>query len=120
MTKHRIEPSESQTRILVVDDHPIVRRGLAQLIAAEPDLEVCAEAADAPEAINQVGLVRPELVIIDISLKSGSGIELIKQIKSHDARIKMLVCSMHDESLYAERVLRAGALGYVNKEAATD
>ena len=105
-------------RILIVDDHPLVRHGLAQLIAGEPDLEVCGEAADAGDALRKVKTSRPHLVIVDISLKTGHGVELIKQIRAHDEQIKLLVLSMHDESVYAERVLHAGALGYVNKREA--
>ena len=107
-------------KIMIVDDHPIVRQGLAQLIANEPGLEVCAEAADAGEALNKLAESRPDLIIVDISLNSGNGIELIKQIKSRDEHVRMLVSSMHDESLFAERALRAGAQGYINKAETTD
>ncbi len=107
-------------RILIVDDHPIVRRGLRELIAHTEDLEVCGEAPDLPEALQQVKETRPDLVVVDISLKSGSGIELIKQIKAMDPHVRMLVSSVYDESLYAERALRAGAMGYINKEEALD
>lgn len=108
------------TRVLIVDDHPIVRRGLAELISDEPDLEICGEAADSTEALRLIDSVRPDLIVIDISLQNGNGIELIKQIKARDQGIKMLVSSMHDESLFAERALRAGALGYVNKAEAAE
>ncbi|NUQ64235.1 MAG: response regulator transcription factor [Pirellulales bacterium] len=107
-------------RVLIVDDHPIVRHGLAELIAHEPDLEVCGEAGDTPEALRQVDTTQPHVVIVDISLKSGHGIDLIEQIKAKDERIKMLVSSIHDESLFAERALRAGAMGYINKQEATE
>jgi len=107
-------------RILIVDDHPIVRRGLRELIASTRDLEVCGEAPDLPEALQQVKANPPDLVVVDISLKSGSGIELIKQIKAIDPHVKMLVSSIYDESLYAERALRAGAMGYIHKEEALD
>jgi DNA-binding NarL/FixJ family response regulator len=120
MGKIKASTEKRRARILIVDDHPIVRRGLTQLIGSEPDLEVCAEAADAPDAMQKVAETHPDLVIVDISLQSGNGIELIKQIKAYDARVKMLVSSMHEESLYAERSLRAGAMGYVNKEAAPE
>jgi DNA-binding NarL/FixJ family response regulator len=120
MNKPVSKPTNRQVaRILIVDDHPIVRRGLAQLIAQEPDLDVCGEAADAPEAMQQVSATQPDLAVIDISLKSGNGIELVKQIKAVNDKVKMLVSSMHDESLYAERALRAGAKGFINKEEAT-
>jgi DNA-binding NarL/FixJ family response regulator len=103
-----------------VDDHPIVRRGLAELIGQSAGLTVCGEAADIPEAMEQIRSKRPDLAVVDISLKSGSGIELIKQINHHDPRIRVLVSSVYDESLYAERALRAGAMGYINKEEALD
>ena len=112
--------STGKTRILIVDDHPIVRQGLSLLIANEPDLEVCGEAADSGEAVRQLTATRPDLIVVDISLHSGNGIELIKQIRSRDPNVKMLVSSMHDESLFAERALRAGAMGYINKAEATD
>ena len=105
-------------RILIVDDHPLVRTGFVQLISDEPDLEVCGEAADETEALQKVGALRPDLVIIDLSLAGGSGLNLIERIKAHYADITMLVASMHDESLFAERVLAAGALGYLNKQEA--
>lgn len=107
-------------RILIVDDHPLVRRGLRELIQNEPDLEVCGDAAGATEALQMLDATNPDLVIIDIFLKEGHGIELIKQIKARNERVKMLVSSMHDEALYAERVLRAGAMGYINKQEASD
>ncbi len=107
-------------RVLIVDDHPVVRDGLGELIAQEPDLEVCGEAAEAAEALRLVESVRPHVVVVDLSLQSGHGIELIEQIKARDEQIKMLVWSMHDEMLFAERALRAGAVGYLNKQEATD
>ena len=112
--------ASGRARIAIVDDHPIVRQGLSQLIAQHPGLEVCGEAADAVEALQMVSEKRPDLIIVDISLSSGNGIELIKQIKARDDRVKMLVSSMHDESLFAERALRAGAMGYINKGEATE
>lgn len=105
-------------RILIVDDHPLVRTGFVQLISDEPDLEVCGEAADETEALLKVAELRPDLVIIDLSLAGGSGLNLIERIKAHYDDICMLVASMHDESLFAERVLAAGALGYLNKQEA--
>lgn len=107
-------------RILVVDDHPIVCRGLRELVAGEPDLEVCGEAGDVAEALRQLDATRPDVVVIDLSLKGGHGIDLIEKISSRDDRIRMLVSSMHDESLFAERVLRAGARGYISKQESPD
>lgn len=113
------QPEKKTARILIVDDHPIVREGLTFLISNQPDLEVCGATDNASDALRLLASARPALVVIDISLKSGSGIELIKQIKARDERVKMLVSSMHDETLFAERVLRAGAMGYINKAEAT-
>lgn len=104
------------SRVLIVDDHPVVRRGLAELIADEPDLEICGQAADVQEALRLVDATHPDVVVCDISLQAGNGIELIEQIKARDERVKTLVSSMHDESLFAERALRAGAMGYINKQ----
>ncbi len=107
-------------KILLVDDHPLVREGLANLINRQPDLEICGEASNEPQALELVRTVQPSVAIVDISLENGSGIELIKSIKEFHPAVKMLVLSMHDESLYAERALRAGARGYIMKrEAAT-
>jgi len=109
-----------RVRVLIVDDHPIFRRGLRDLIEEEPDLVVCAEAADAGEAMKLVKTHSPDVAVVDLSLKGGHGLELIEQIREHDEQIRMLVCSVHPESHFAERVLRAGAMGYVNKQEAAD
>ncbi len=106
----------SRTKILIVDDHSLVREGLRLRISAFPDLEVCGEATTEEEAIALVKETNPGLVIVDISLKSGHGIELIKRVKAISPNIKMLVSSGFQESLYAERALRAGAHGYLNKQ----
>ena len=108
------------SRILIVDDHPLVRAGFAQLIGDCPDLDVCCEAGDMAEALRQIDNNVPDLAIIDLSLAGGSGLDLIEHIKSRDLNILMLVASMHDETLYAERVLAAGARGYINKQEAQD
>ncbi len=108
------------TRILIVDDHPLVRTGFAQLIGDCPDLEVCGEAGDMAEALKQIDATSPDLAIIDLSLAGGSGLDLIERIRSRNKDILMLVASMHDETLYAERVLAAGARGYINKQEAQD
>ena len=108
------------SRILIVDDHPLVRAGFAQLIGDCPDLEVCGEAGDMAEALKQIEETSPDLAIIDLSLAGGSGLDLIERIRLRDKDLLMLVASMHDETLYAERVLNAGARGYVNKQEAQD
>lgn len=102
-------------RILIVDDHPVVRRGLADAIREVDDLEVCGEAANVPEALRQVEATQPHVVLIDLTLGGENGIELIDYIKSRWPAIKMLVSSAHDEQTFAGRVLRAGALGFVSK-----
>lgn len=107
-------------RILIVDDHPMVREGLTLRISTQPDLQVCGEAASEGEALSLVKQFTPDLVLIDISLKGGNGIDLIKQIKSLYPNVKMLVVSGFQESLYAERAFRAGALGYLNKQESHD
>jgi len=101
---------------MIVDDHSMVREGLRLRISAFPDLEVCGEATSEEEAMSLIKETNPHLIIVDISLKSGHGIELIKRVKSSHPSIKMLVSSGFQESLYAERALRAGALGYLNKQ----
>ena len=111
--------SSGKARVLLVDDHPIVRQGLGQLINEEPDLSVCAEAEDFQQALASLDC-NPDVAIVDISLKERSGIELIKEIRSRKPQLPILVLSMHDESLHAERVLRAGAKGYIMKQEATE
>jgi DNA-binding NarL/FixJ family response regulator len=106
-------------RVLVVDDHPLVREWLTNLINQQPDMEVCAEAEDTPQALTVIATSRPDVAIVDISLKSRSGLELIKELKLRLPDLAVLVLSMHDESLYAERALRAGARGYIVKRETT-
>jgi DNA-binding NarL/FixJ family response regulator len=108
-----------QARVLLVDDHPLVRERLAEVINREPDLTVSGEAEDRHEAIQAIHAKPPDLVIVDLKLKHSDGLELIKDIRARWPKIRMLVVSMHDESLYAERVIRAGALGYITKQEAT-
>lgn len=105
---------------MIIDDHPIVRHGLGQLIRNTPDLEICGEAATAGEALQLIREVQPDVAVIDLSLEGGNGLELIKQIKAEELPTRMLVSSMHDEMLYAERSLRAGAMGYINKVQGTE
>ena len=109
-----------RARVLIVDDHPAVREGLAFKIGRQPDLEVCGEAADVSEALCLLDDTQPDIAVVDISLKTGNGIDLIKRIKDRNDHVRILVWSMHSESLYAERALRAGAMGYVNKDQATE
>jgi DNA-binding NarL/FixJ family response regulator len=104
---------------LIVDDHPVVREGLAMHLATQPDLEICGEAEDLSGALTLVESARPHVAIIDISLKNSNGIELIRRIKDRGDAVRILVWSMYPESLYAERALRAGAQGYLNKGQAT-
>lgn len=114
--KAKKSAAPAHKQILIVDDHPMMRDGLAALITAEPDLAVCAQAADASEAQQAVEAHRPDLVIMDISLPGKSGLEAIKDLQAMQPGLAILVLSMHDEALYAERVLRAGARGYVMKQ----
>jgi DNA-binding NarL/FixJ family response regulator len=104
------------TRVLIVDDHPLLRKGVAQLIDQEKDLAVVGEAEDAHKAITAIEQTRPEIALIDITLNGASGIELLKDVKARFPKVKMLVLSMHEESVYAQRALRAGASGYIMKQ----
>jgi len=111
---------EAMRKVVIVDDHPIVRQGLAQLISQESDLQVVGEADDARTAIEVLERVAPDAVIVDLMLKDSSGIDLIKDIKAKSPEARILVVSMHDEAVYAERALRAGAHGYIMKQEATN
>lgn len=116
-TKKPTKPAAPKPKqILIVDDHPMMRDGLAALITAQPDLAVCGQAADARAAMQAVEARRPDLVLLDISLPGKSGLEAIKDMQALAPGLAILVLSMHDETLYAERVLRAGARGYVMKQ----
>ena len=106
---------KTKARIFLVDDHPLVREWLTNLIHQQSDLAVCGEAESAPQALDAVVKLRPDIAIVDISLKNGSGIELIKNIRALAPEVAVIVLSMHDENLYAERALRAGAKGYIMK-----
>jgi DNA-binding NarL/FixJ family response regulator len=107
--------NKSKASVFLVDDHPLVREWLTNLIHQQPDLTVCGEAETASDALEAMTKLKPDVAIIDISLKGGSGIELIKDLKATEAGVAVIVLSMHDESLYAERALRAGARGYIMK-----
>ncbi|MGA2368622.1 MAG: response regulator transcription factor [Dehalococcoidia bacterium] len=113
------KPFKGRHRILIVDDHPIFRHGLIQLIEQEDDLEVCGEAENYHGAWEAIGNLKPDMIIVDITLKDLSGIDLIKEVHKQHKGIPMLVISMHDESLYAERAFRAGAKGYIMKQEAS-
>lgn len=110
----------SPKKILIVDDHPSVREGLALRISLQSDLEVCGEADSEDQALALVKQTAPDLILIDVSLKTGHGIDLIKRVRSLDPTIKMLVITGFQESLYAERAFRAGALGYLNKQESSE
>ena len=112
--------SERKERVVIVDDHPLFRERLAQLINHELDMEVCGEAENAAQGIQLIRSSSPDLAIVDITLKGSSGLELIKSIKALSIGTPVLVLSMHDEALYAERALRAGATGYITKHQAAD
>lgn len=112
--------TSNQRKILIVDDHPIVRLGMRQLIDRQPDLVTCGEAETAEEALDIVRKMEPDLAIVDLSLKGVSGIDVIRLIKTIQPELSVLVVSMHDESIYAERALRAGAMGYIMKQEATE
>lgn len=109
----------SKRKVFLVDDHPLVREWLTTLINQQTDLTICGEAEDAPSALQAIEKIQPDAAVIDITLASGSGIELIKDLKRCCPRVAIVVLSMHDESLYAERTLRAGARGYVTKRETT-
>jgi len=104
-----------KSRVFIVDDHPLVREGLTNLINGQDDLIVCGEAKDFPQTINRIVKARPNVALIDISLENESGLELVKQLRSQFPQVALIILSMHDEGLYAERALRAGARGYVMK-----
>src|SRR5216110_3013687 len=119
-----MDPSPSETsarksRVFIVDDHPLVREGLTNLINGQNDLIVCGEAKDSAQAINGIAKARPDVAVVDISLENESGLELVKQLGSQFPQVALIIFSMHDEALYAERALRAGARGYVMKREST-
>jgi DNA-binding NarL/FixJ family response regulator len=119
-TTVKTRAGEGTTRIFIVDDHPMMLRGIRDTLSSEADLEVIGEARDAATAMRAFQEATPDLALIDLSLGRDSGLELIRNLKAEHPDLKVLVLSMHDDALYAERVLRAGALGYVNKAQASE
>ena len=119
MSEKNTEKAGARHRVFIVDDHPLVREGLANLINQQNDLVVSGQAEDAAQALAGIGASRAELALIDISLKTASGLELVKDLKVHHPNVALIVLSMHDEMLYAERAIRAGARGYVMKRETT-
>lgn len=111
---------KTKYRVFLVDDHPIVRHGLAQLINHEPDLMVCGESEDGSKGLTAVRAAKPDVVVVDLTLKHSSGFSLIKNLNAADPKLSILVLTIHEESLYAERCLRAGAKGYLMKEEAME
>ena len=120
MSRTRLNSSAPKCKVFLVDDHPIVRQGLALFIEREPDLMVCGEAEDANSALQAIRDAAPDFVILDISLNGPDGLELLKTLRMRYPNLPALVLSMHDESVYAERALRAGANGYIMKQEAAD
>ena len=110
------EVSQSTRQIFIVEDHPVFRQGLVHLINGEKDFQVCGQSDNAEEALSEILRLKPSLVLVDISLPGKSGLELIKEIRAATRAVKLLVVSMHDEALYADRVLRAGGDGYIMKQ----
>jgi DNA-binding NarL/FixJ family response regulator len=119
-TKPQFASQTKKYRVLLVDDHPIVRQGLALLIDREPDLAVCGEAEGAHSAFHAVITLKPDIVVLDISLSGPDGLDVLKEIRSKTGSLPVLILSMHDESIYADRAMRAGANGYIMKQEATE
>jgi DNA-binding NarL/FixJ family response regulator len=119
-TKPQLVPQTKKYRVLLVDDHPIVRQGLALLIDRESDLSVCGEAEGAHTAFHAITTLRPDIVVLDISLSGPDGLDVLKEIRTRSASLPVLILSMHEESIYAERAMRAGANGYIMKQEATE
>jgi DNA-binding NarL/FixJ family response regulator len=119
-SKPQMTISATKCRVLLVDDHPIVRQGLALLIDREADLSVCGEAEGAHTAFHAIETLKPDIVVLDISLSGPDGLDVLKEIRSKTAALPVLILSMHDESIYAERAMRAGANGYIMKQEATE
>jgi DNA-binding NarL/FixJ family response regulator len=112
----KVQPNGCRRKVFIVEDHPVFREGLVQIIGGEKDLSVCGEAGDAEQALRAIARLEPNLVLVDITLPGRSGLELIKELRAENRRVKILVVSMHEEALYADRVLRAGGDGYIMKQ----
>ena len=112
--------ASTKVRVFLVDDHPIIRRGFQLLLAMEPDLMVVGEADSGPVALQKILALKPDIAIVDLSLKGSSGLELIKQLRAQALNLKLLVFTVRDEGIYAQRLLRAGADGYITKEEGTE
>jgi DNA-binding NarL/FixJ family response regulator len=110
----------SKRRVFIVEDHPVFREGLVRMLGREKDLEICGEAGDYEKGIKGIQQLKPDLVLVDLELPGKSGLDLIKKVRSSKQDVKMLVVSMYDEALYADRVLRAGGDGYIMKEESPD
>jgi DNA-binding NarL/FixJ family response regulator len=119
-TKPQLASQTKKYRVLLVDDHPIVRQGLALLIDREADLSVCGEAEGSHTAFHAISTLRPDIVVLDISLSGPDGLDVLKEIRTKTTNLPVLILTMHDESIYAERAMRAGANGYIMKQEATE
>lgn len=119
-TKASTAAANRKSKVFLVDDHPIIRQGLGLLINREPDMIVCGAAEEAQSALRAIPTLQPDVLLVDISLNGPDGLDLVKTVRTRDANLPILVLSMHDESIYAERSLRAGANGYIMKQEATE
>ena len=116
MSTSESAPASATRKVLIVDDHPLIRQGIGAVVNGQSDLEICGEAESAAEALRAIADETPDVAVVDLTLKESSGLELIKDIRIRHPDVKILVLSMRDEGYYAERTLRAGAMGYVTKE----
>jgi DNA-binding NarL/FixJ family response regulator len=115
-----LESKPGARAVLIVDDHPVVRQGIKQMINAEPDLYICGEAQTEPQARRLVRELKPDAMVVDLSLEEGDGFNIVRDVHAHFPAIRVLVLSMHDEAIYAERLIAQGAAGYIMKQAASD
>lgn len=120
MSRHPTARDDSGVSILIVDDHPVTREGLSALLSHQPGFRVCGEAEDIPGALQQADASHPDLAVVDVTLKNGNGLELVKRFKDRAPWVKSLVWSMYPDTLYARRAIQAGAAGYINKSNAPD